>query len=89
MYMRCDVPLPGMLARMPTDEPAMSQLLIVAQSSGGEAEAAAVPALAAAGAMSATSRSARQIGSRIARMVAGKHDPCRTSVIGVGPPAWT
>ena len=61
MYMRWDVPLPGMLARIPTDEPATSQWLIVAQRLGEEA------AEAEAGARRAQASAVRQIGNRIGR----------------------
>ncbi len=61
MYMRCDVPLPGMLARMPTDDPATSQWLIVAHRLGE------VAAVAVAGASRAQASAARQIGNRIRR----------------------
>ena len=59
MYMRCEVPLPGMLARMPTDDPATSQWLIVAQRLGE------VAAVAVAGAKRAQASAARQMGNRI------------------------
>jgi hypothetical protein len=54
MYMRCELPLPGMLARMPTDDPAASQWLTVAHRCGEEA------ALAAAGARRAPTSATAQ-----------------------------
>ena len=72
MYMRWDVPLPGMLARIPTEEPATSQWLIVAHRLGEEA------AEAEAGATRAQASAARQIGNRIRRH-GGRRAPIRVA----------